>query len=96
MPQVGFETTIPMFERVKTVHAFDCAATVIGGLPAQHGGCFLVFWQEYLPATSFLLLVTLSVVLYLLTNMFIEDLLRAFLQSSLGIQAELLLTLAVC
>jgi hypothetical protein len=29
MPQVGFELTIPVFERVKTVHALDCAATVI-------------------------------------------------------------------
>jgi hypothetical protein len=30
MPQVGFEHTIPMFERAKTVHALDRAATVIG------------------------------------------------------------------
>jgi hypothetical protein len=30
MPQVGFEPTIPMFEREKTVRAIDCAATVIG------------------------------------------------------------------
>jgi hypothetical protein len=30
MPQVGFEPTIPVFERVKTVHALDRAATVIG------------------------------------------------------------------
>jgi hypothetical protein len=30
MPQVGFEPTIPAFERVKTVHALDRAATVIG------------------------------------------------------------------
>jgi hypothetical protein len=28
--QVGFESTIPAFERVKTVHALDRAATVIG------------------------------------------------------------------
>jgi hypothetical protein len=28
MPQVGFEPTIPVFERAKTVHALDCAATV--------------------------------------------------------------------
>jgi hypothetical protein len=32
MPQVGFETTIAAFERAKTVHALDRAATVIGGL----------------------------------------------------------------
>jgi hypothetical protein len=31
MPQVGFEPTIPVFERAKTVHPLDRAATVIGG-----------------------------------------------------------------
>jgi hypothetical protein len=30
MPQVGFEPTIPVFQRAKTVHVLDCAATVIG------------------------------------------------------------------
>jgi hypothetical protein len=30
MPWVGFEPTIPAFERAKTVHALDHAATVIG------------------------------------------------------------------
>jgi hypothetical protein len=30
MPRVGFEPTIPMFERAKTVHALDRAVTVIG------------------------------------------------------------------
>jgi hypothetical protein len=30
MPQVRFESTIPVFERTKTVHASDRAATVIG------------------------------------------------------------------
>jgi hypothetical protein len=30
MPSVGFELTIPAFEGAKTVHALDCAATVIG------------------------------------------------------------------
>jgi hypothetical protein len=30
MPLVGFEHTIPVFERAKTVHALDRAATVIG------------------------------------------------------------------
>jgi hypothetical protein len=29
-PQVGFEHKTPAFERAKTVHALDCAATVIG------------------------------------------------------------------
>jgi hypothetical protein len=28
MPQVGFEPTIPVFERAKTVHALDCAVEV--------------------------------------------------------------------
>jgi hypothetical protein len=30
MPLVGFEPTISMFQREKTVHALDGAATVIG------------------------------------------------------------------
>jgi hypothetical protein len=30
MPRVGFEHTTPVFEWEKTVHALDCAATVIG------------------------------------------------------------------
>jgi hypothetical protein len=30
MPQVGFEPVIPEFERAKTAHALDGAATVIG------------------------------------------------------------------
>jgi hypothetical protein len=34
MPRVGFESTIPVFERAKTVHALDRAATVIGSLAA--------------------------------------------------------------
>jgi hypothetical protein len=29
MPQMGFEPMIPVFQRTKTVHALDCAATVI-------------------------------------------------------------------
>jgi hypothetical protein len=29
MSRVGFEPTIPVFERAKTVHALDSAATVI-------------------------------------------------------------------
>jgi hypothetical protein len=33
MPSVGFEPTITVFEWVKTVHALDHAATVIGYLP---------------------------------------------------------------
>jgi hypothetical protein len=30
MPRVGFEPTIPVFERAKTVHDLDGATTVIG------------------------------------------------------------------
>jgi hypothetical protein len=30
MPRMGFEPTIPVFERAKTVHALDRAATVFG------------------------------------------------------------------
>jgi hypothetical protein len=30
MFRVGFEPTIPVFERAKTFHALDCIATVIG------------------------------------------------------------------
>jgi hypothetical protein len=30
MPRVGFEPTIPVFERLKTVRALDCAANWIG------------------------------------------------------------------
>jgi hypothetical protein len=30
MPRVEFESTIPVFERAKTVHALDRAANVIG------------------------------------------------------------------
>jgi hypothetical protein len=29
MPEVGFEPTIPVFERAKTVHALDHADTVM-------------------------------------------------------------------
>jgi hypothetical protein len=30
MPWVGFEPSIPAFERSEALHALDCAATVIG------------------------------------------------------------------
>jgi hypothetical protein len=32
MLRVGFEPTIPAFERAKTLHALDLAATVIGNI----------------------------------------------------------------
>jgi hypothetical protein len=40
MPWVGFEPTIPVFERAKTVHASECAATVIG----RTGFSCAIFW----------------------------------------------------
>jgi hypothetical protein len=35
MPRVGFELMIPLFERAKTVHTLDRAATVIGEMLTQ-------------------------------------------------------------
>jgi hypothetical protein len=35
MPWVGFEPTNPAFQRAKTVHPLDRAATVIGNLMQQ-------------------------------------------------------------
>jgi hypothetical protein len=32
MPRVGFEPTIPVFQRLETVHALDRETAVIGGL----------------------------------------------------------------
>jgi hypothetical protein len=42
MPRVGFEPITPVFERVKTVHPFDRAATVIGSL-MDYAACYLLF-----------------------------------------------------
>jgi hypothetical protein len=36
MPSVGFEPTIPAFERAKTFHALDRAVTMIGFLYTGH------------------------------------------------------------
>jgi hypothetical protein len=36
MPQVGFESTIPVFERAETVYALDRAATGIGYVTSLH------------------------------------------------------------
>jgi hypothetical protein len=42
MPRVGFEPTIPVFDREKTVNALDRADTVIGlkrkAIPVTGGG----------------------------------------------------------
>jgi hypothetical protein len=49
MPQVGFEPTIPAFERAKTVHALDFMATVIAysvyGIEYMHSSpiCYASF-----------------------------------------------------
>jgi hypothetical protein len=40
MPRVGFEHTIPAFERLKTVHALDRAATVIGPVSSIYHNLF--------------------------------------------------------
>jgi hypothetical protein len=40
MPQVGFEPTIPVFKRAKTVHDFDRPATVVG----RYGHTFPNMW----------------------------------------------------
>jgi hypothetical protein len=39
MLQVGFKPTIPTFERAKTVHALDCATTVLGTIITSHLNC---------------------------------------------------------
>jgi hypothetical protein len=64
MTQVGFETTIPVFERTKAVHGLDRAVTVIG----RHHACLSIerplfeklriFLHNFLPSvtSSFVLL----------------------------------------
>jgi hypothetical protein len=47
MPSVGFEPTIPVFERAKTVHALDCAATVIGYKKAAWDKCNTYIFFTY-------------------------------------------------
>jgi hypothetical protein len=44
MPRVGFEPTIPVFERAKTVHVLDRAVTVICNM-----GITLIFCVEIFP-----------------------------------------------
>jgi hypothetical protein len=46
MSRVGFELTIPVFERAKTVHASDRAATVIGIQPIIQSFFFDKFFSE--------------------------------------------------
>jgi hypothetical protein len=57
MPRVGFEPTIPVFERTKTVHALDRAATVMGisvntvqilsyeSIKSQTNKMFMINWE---------------------------------------------------
>jgi hypothetical protein len=42
MPKVGLEPTIPVFEGAKTVHALDCAATVIG----EEHVYYPIIWED--------------------------------------------------
>jgi hypothetical protein len=50
MPRVGFEPTIPVLERVKTVHGLDRAATVIGSSSAEEVLIILIkALRSYLP-----------------------------------------------
>jgi hypothetical protein len=53
---VGFEPTIPVFERAKTFHALDCAATVIGytGLICNNR-----LWQWYFTDLAYFLSLTM-------------------------------------
>jgi hypothetical protein len=50
MPRVGFEPTIPVFERANTVHALDRAPTVIGllnftGFNKVHAAHLYTLWN---------------------------------------------------
>jgi uncharacterized lipoprotein YbaY len=47
MPLVGFEPTIPVFQRAKTVHALDRAATVIAR--QTPGSINITFGLEEIP-----------------------------------------------
>jgi hypothetical protein len=44
MPRVGFELTIPVFERAKTVHALESAATVVVCAPCS---TFYFFYTSF-------------------------------------------------
>jgi hypothetical protein len=49
MPRVGFEFTIPVFERAKTIHALDREAPVIGILKL-----ILVLMHDYILLVDFI------------------------------------------
>jgi hypothetical protein len=48
MPRVGFESTIPMFERAKTLHALDRATIAIGDLSYWPRISLVVHWYRNL------------------------------------------------
>jgi hypothetical protein len=48
MPQVGFEPTIPAFERANNVHASDSAATVIGSTKYAGFVLYNMVWYDTL------------------------------------------------
>jgi hypothetical protein len=67
MPRLGFDPTIPVFERAKTVHALDRAATVIGDIKnmqtckcdsvshapiTKHGKHFIMVHRSTLPSKT--------------------------------------------
>jgi hypothetical protein len=54
---VGLEPTIPAFERAETVHALDCAATVIG----SKGDRGIIYWRYRLwPTTQHYFVISLK------------------------------------
>jgi hypothetical protein len=46
MPRVGFEPTIPVFDRAKTVHALHSAVIVIGYIIKYHGKFVYLLGQQ--------------------------------------------------
>jgi hypothetical protein len=58
MPQAGFEPMAPVFKQVKTVHALDCMATVIGDrlVPAHVKSLVLDDKCKYFIKTHYLFL----------------------------------------
>jgi hypothetical protein len=55
MPRTGFETTIPMFERPKTVLALDCTASETGNYTNTSGVKKKILAQNDTIRLSFLL-----------------------------------------
>jgi hypothetical protein len=53
MPRVGFEPMIPVFERSKTVHALDRAATVIGRIALQYKATIYTKLRGFSPQANY-------------------------------------------